>query len=260
MSNSPRSLIVTVYGLYARAAGGTLPVSGLVRLLASLDVDEQAVRAAVSRLKRRGMLEPAKVDGQAGYALTVGGRALLSDGDARIFHPPQAELSQGWVLCVFSIPEAERAKRHVLRGKLTWLGFGQAAAGVWIAPAHAMAAVKSAVDDHGLSRYVSLFHSQYFGDVAVADAVRDWWDLPRLARMYQDFLDQHGEPAGLAAALPAWVRAVTAWRRLPFLDPGLPGELLPADWPGHRAVALFHRLEAELAEPAAARARELLAG
>jgi phenylacetic acid degradation operon negative regulatory protein len=32
---------------------------------------------------------------------------------------------------------------------------------------------------------------------------------------------------------------VHAWRRFPFLDPDLPAELLPADWPRPRAHDLF---------------------
>ena len=40
-------------------------------------------------------------------------------------------------------------------------------------------------------------------------------------------------------AFADYVRVLTAWRRLPFLDPGLPPELLPADWHGTRAAELF---------------------
>lgn len=260
MTSSPRSLIVTVFGLYAREAGGTLPVSGLVRVLATMSVDTQAVRAAVSRLKRRGMLEPSKVAGSAGYALTESGRRLLAEGDARIFHPPRARLSDGWVLCVFSIPETLRAKRHVLRGKLAWLGFGQAAPGVWIAPAHTVDAARAMLAATELSGYVNLFRSDYCGDIPVAEAVRDWWDLPRLEAMYREFLDAHRADPGRDQALPAWVRAVTDWRKLPFLDPGLPEELLPAGWPGHDAVRLFGELERRLADSAALHARRLLDG
>ncbi|MBO0776074.1 MAG: hypothetical protein J2P34_07145, partial [Actinobacteria bacterium] len=45
----PRQLIVTVYGLYARAEGGWLSVASLIRLLADLGVDEPAVRSSISR-------------------------------------------------------------------------------------------------------------------------------------------------------------------------------------------------------------------
>jgi len=257
MSASPRSLIVTAYGLYARAVGGALPVSGLVRLLATLDIEEQAVRAAVSRLKRRGMLNSTRVDGAAGYALTEVGARLLAEGDDRIFGHQPADVADGWVLCVFSIPESQRAKRHLLRGKLTWLGFGQAAPGVWIAPAATMSAAAAVLHRHDLHQYASLFRADYWGDRPLAESVTLWWDLPKLATMYRQFLRDH-ESDDDVNPLPAWMRAVNDWRRLPFLDPGLPVGLLPADWPGIRAAQLFHDLERRLAGPAAEQARRLL--
>jgi len=47
------------------------------------------------------------------------------------------------------------------------------------------------------------------------------------------------------------VRVLTDWRRLPYLDPGLPAELLPPGWAGARAAGLFFTLQSRLA-PAAA--------
>jgi phenylacetic acid degradation operon negative regulatory protein len=49
------------------------------------------------------------------------------------------------------------------------------------------------------------------------------------------------------------VRLVDAWRRFPFLDPGLPDDLLPDAWVGHRAAEVFHGRHAEWA-PGAMRA------
>ena len=43
-----------------------------------------------------------------------------------------------------------------------------------------------------------------------------------------------------------YVRVLTSWRRLPYLDPGLPVELLPADWVGTRAADLFFALRERL--------------
>jgi phenylacetic acid degradation operon negative regulatory protein len=41
---------------------------------------------------------------------------------------------------------------------------------------------------------------------------------------------------------------LTDWRRLPYLDPGLPAELLPDGWVGTRAADLFFALRALLEE------------
>lgn len=39
---------------------------------------------------------------------------------------------------------------------------------------------------------------------------------------------------------------LTDWRQLPYLDPGLPAELLPDDWVGIRAAELFFTLQSRL--------------
>jgi phenylacetic acid degradation operon negative regulatory protein len=51
---------------------------------------------------------------------------------------------------------------------------------------------------------------------------------------------------------------LTAWRRLPYLDPGIPLELLPAGWPGVRAGDLFGELDGRLREPAAKHAQAVI--
>lgn len=116
---------------------------------------------------------------------------------------------------------------------------------------------------------MNLFRADYlaFGDLR--EQVGRWWDLDRLERLYQEFLDLSGPvrerwrgrrpgPGGRAgrahgeAEFADYVLALTAWRRLPYLDPGLPAELLPADWHGARAATEFAALRARLAGPARA--------
>lgn len=257
----PRALIVTVYGLYAREVGGWLSVSVLIRLMAELGIEEPAVRSAISRLKRRGLLEPERRDGLAGYALSAAGRDVLDEGDERIFHPHGAALSDGWLLAVFSVPESERQRRHTLRSRLTWLGFGTAAPGVWIAPAHLYDATRTTLQRHGLERYVNLFRADYLAFGSVADSVGTWWDLSGLQQLYGEFSTTYRpvlakwkrrrSAAGREPeAFADWVRALTAWRRLPYLDPGLPADVLPPDWNGTAAADLFHDLQSRLATPA----------
>jgi phenylacetic acid degradation operon negative regulatory protein len=255
----PRHLIVTVYGLYARSGEGEgegwLSVAALIRLLADLDVDEPAVRSAISRLKRRGILQARKHQGAAGYELSAPALAILREGDARIFRRERATLADGWLLAVFSVPESERHRRHVLRTELTRLGFGMVAPGIWIVPAYPDDATAEMLRRLGLDGYADLFHASHvaFGDPR--EKVRQWWDLDQLADLYRDFIEAHtplldrGQGSG-SEAFASYVRALTAWRRLPYLDPGLPAELLPPDWIGTRAAGLFFTLRDLLAGPA----------
>jgi phenylacetic acid degradation operon negative regulatory protein len=264
----PRQLIVTVYGLYSRAEGGWMSVAALISLLTDLGVDEPAVRSSISRLKRRGILHASRRDGAAGYALSDEALAILREGDRRIFRRERATLGDGWLLAVFSVPEAERHKRHVLRSQLARLGFGTAAPGVWIAPAHLHDATLGALRRLGLDSYADLFRADHiaFGDLTAK--VRQWWDLDQLERLYGQFLDANGpllgrwrsDPAGEREAFADYVRVLTDWRRLPYLDPGLPAELLPGNWIGARAAELFFTLQARLEEAARAHVARVISG
>jgi phenylacetic acid degradation operon negative regulatory protein len=278
-----RHLIVTIYGLYARSDGGWLSIAVLIRLLADLGVDEPAVRSAISRLKRRGILLARRQDGSAGYQLSAEALAILREGDARIFRTHRATLADGWLLAVFSVPEAERHRRHVLRSELAGLGFGMVAPGVWILPAHPQDATAETLSRLGLDGYADLFHADHlaFGDPSAK--IRQWWDLDELESRYQAFLLTYepalrrwessgsawgpvGSVGGLVSsdegreAFADYVRALTDWRRLPYSDPGLPAELLPPGWIGLRAAEAFFTLRSLLEEPARAYVRQVISG
>ncbi len=259
--HAPRSLIVTFYGAYGRSVSGPVPVSELIRLLAAVGVDAPSVRSSVSRLKRRGLLVPARTaTGAAGYGLSPEARQLLEDGDRRVYATTPPGQDDGWVLAVFSVPESERQKRHVLRSRLAALGFGTAAPGVWIAPARLYEETRRSLRRLALDPYVDLFRGEHLGFAATAEAVARWWDLAAIAKEHEAFLDRH------ARVLHAWearedtppdeaygdyLRALDSWRHLPYADPGLPAALLPADWPGTRSAAVFRALHERLRDAGA---------
>ncbi len=237
-----------------------MPVAELIRLLAAVGVDAPSVRSSVSRLKRRGLLLPARTaEGAAGYGLSDEARQLLEDGDRRVYATAPHE-DEGWVLAVFSVPESERQKRHVLRSRLAGLGFGTAAPGVWIAPARLYEETRHALGRLDLDSYVDFFRGEHLGFTPTAEAVARWWDLAAIAKEHEAFLDRH------ARVLHAWERrtdtppeeayrdyllALDSWRHLPYTDPGLPAGLLPGDWPGTRSAAVFRALHERLRDAGA---------
>ena len=246
---------MTFFGVFLRRLGGWIAVADLVALMGDLDLDEQAVRSAVSRLKRRGVIAPERRAGAAGYRLTARGTAILESGDARIYGRDGAG-ARDWLLVVFSIPESRPALRHNLRTRLEWGGLGTVANGVWIAPAPVEPAVRRGVAELALGDHVELFRAAHLGD---AGAVAGWWDLDALAAEYRAYVSAwepalDGSPDGRALApaeaFAAQVRHIDAWRRIPFHDPGLPAPALPADWPGAHAWEVFHALDRRLSRPA----------
>ncbi|QII00284.1 PaaX family transcriptional regulator [Rhodococcoides fascians A21d2] len=255
----PRSLIVTVVGLYVREFGGWVSVSSLIRLMEPVGVDAPAVRSAVSRLKRRGILVAEKRGTTAGYALSAVARDILAIGDRRIFGRPAA-VDEDWTMVVFSVPESERRNRHALRTRLAGLGFGNVTSGVWIAPTHLAADCATALAADGLGAYADIFAGARLESADLAVRVSQWWDLDALGAGYAQFFTQfevlretwnEASPAkDPGEAFADYIRVLTAWRRLPYRDPGLPAHLLPRSWPGERAATLFADLRALLEKPA----------
>ena len=261
----PRQLITTLYGLYARDEHNWLSVAALVRLMAELDVDAAAVRSSVSRLKKRDILRSLKHNGGVGYALSPQSVELLREGDVRIFERPRATTDDGWLVVVFSVPESQRAKRHALRTQLGRLGFGSAAPGVWVAPGPLYDETLQTLERAGLSTYTEFFRGEYLGVGATSERVRTWWDLGVVDELYREFIDLYAPVRDDAVEEPAeafrtYVPLLTRWRRLPYLDPGLPLAYLPDDWSGIAAGELFSELNDRLRPAADKHAQALLHG
>ena len=262
----PRQLIITLYGLYARDEPNWLSIASLVRLMADLGVEGQAVRSSVARLKRRGLLISMPRSGTAGYALSPTSLEVLREGDVRIFSRHRAEIGDGWVLVVFSVPESERDRRHKLRSWLSRLGFGTVAPGVWVAPGHLAGEVTEVLTRRNLSGYVDIFRADHLGGPDLAVKVGQWWDLGRLSSEYEQFIRVYRPLAQRAgrqaltgqAAFQEYVSMLVAWQRLPYLDPGLPLGLLPERWNGITAGHVFAEINDHLRRAARRHAESVI--
>lgn len=255
---APRRLILSIYGLYAREENNWLSVGSLVELMGHLGVDSAGTRSSISRLKRRGVLESVKFNGSAGYTLSDDALEVLRAGDLRIFGQRRASIDDGFVIIVFSVPESQRAKRHQLRSALGAMGFGTVSPGVWIAPAPLREEVAHTLARRGLSDYVHMFQARHDGFAKLSDLAGQWWELQSIDAEYRAFNETYeGTERRLGdaenkpqTAFETYIPMLTQWRRLPYRDPGLPAELLPATWHGYRAHTLFAELDALMRTPA----------
>jgi phenylacetic acid degradation operon negative regulatory protein len=259
-------LIVSIFGLYARAEGNWLSVASVVALMADLGAPDQAVRSSISRLKRRDVLRSERIHGAAGYALTDSTVDVLAEGDVRIFERVRATEDDGWLMVVFSVPESQRDKRHALRSSLSRLGFGTVAPGVWVAPGNLGGETRHTLERRELSAYVDIFTGRHFAFDDLRSKIPKWWDLDELTELYRDFLRRYSPlldriSAGGTTPLEAfqmYLPMLTEWRRLPYRDPGLPLSLLPPGWEGETAGALFQDLNKALNGPAREHARAVI--
>jgi phenylacetic acid degradation operon negative regulatory protein len=250
-------LIVTVYGLYARNHDGTFAVAELIELLGDLGVESAGVRSSVSRLKKRGVLGSLRRGRSAAYKLSPELEDIFTAGDERIFAPRRALESDGWLLASFSVPETQRHLRHKLRTILTRIGCGQVSPGLWIAPGNLADEVEQQVRRADLMNYVDLFRATPLTMGQIHEKVGQWWNLPLLESLYADFIERYDpvlqswlqrqrdgseSPDMLKQAFADYVPMITQWRRLPYMDPGLPEEYLPNNWHGIAAHKLFIEL------------------
>ncbi len=260
-----RSALFDLYGDHLRARGARAPVAALVSLLAPLGVHPPAVRTAVSRMVRQGWLEPVRIEGQPGYALTSRARRRLDDAAARIYRTTPEGNGSGaggngsggwdrhWHLGILrEVPNARR--REQLASQLAFLGWAPLSDGAWVGLRND-AEVDQILGMEGIA--ADRFRAPV--DDGAVEFARRVWKLDELGASYDAWLieakalvETAGSDTSDEQAFAVRSELVHEWRKFLFLDPGLPAELLPDDWAGTRAAAFFD-FHAERLSPAAGR-------
>jgi phenylacetic acid degradation operon negative regulatory protein len=248
-----RSALFDVYGDHLRGRGSQALVAGLVRLLDPVGIQAPAVRTAISRMVAEGWLEPVQLPGGRGYRATDRTIRWLDDVAARVYRAADDPWDGHWHLVLVDAP-GERPDRQRLRADLEFVGYAELTPHTWVSP-YARAELDEVLSRAGAT-------ARRVRADRVEPSPIGAWDLPGLAAAYDAFVAEadallggvDDAPAERAdeAAFAARFRLVHEWRKFLFTDPGLPGELLPADWPGRAAAALFTR-EAGRLKPAAVR-------
>jgi phenylacetic acid degradation operon negative regulatory protein len=242
-----RSALFDLYGDHLRSRSGSAPVAALVRMLAPLGIASPAVRTAVSRMVRQHWLEPVRLAQGPGYRLTARAERRLSDAAARIYRSGIAPWDGRWHVVVLD-PISSRGTRERVRTGLTYLGYAVLRDSTWLSPRPSPELDGLLVAEEVRAQR---FVARYDGETALLTAAA--WDLSGLGRSYDRWLEDAkvlvGETGGEFSDQAAFVtrsRLVHEWRKFLFRDPGLPGELLPPQWPGHRAAEFFDAEAARL--------------
>ena len=262
-AKSARSLLLTVLGEFVLPRPEPVWTQTLIDVLAELGVEQKSARQALARTAAEGLLESDRSGRRVRWSLSASGRRLLTEGAARIygFGTRTVAWDGRWLVLLVSVPESRRQLRHRLRTRLAWAGLGSPTPGVWVTPHPGKQdEVARVIADLELTEVTSSFVGPFGAIGAERDVVAQAWDLAGIEAAYEDFLDTFGSaaPGTPAEVMTAQIHLVHAWRRFPFLDPALPGELLPAEWAGARAAALFGTLHRRWDNPAGRRWRALL--
>lgn len=261
----PQSLLFTLFGDYIYARGERITIRTLIKLLALFGVSEQAVRTTVSRMTQRGWLAAERSGNTSHYIFTDKAQRLIQEGRERIFEAPRAaeEWNQHWHLVTYFIPEEHRRARDQFRRELSWLGYGMLTNTVWVSPRDRQPEIESIAARLDIQNFVQTFSAQAEGFMSSEEFVARCWNLSALNHDYCDFIARHAPAANFYRAQFAKNEAVDEsecfarrvllihqYRKFPYRDPYLPLELLPREWRGWEANALFREYHALLAASA----------
>jgi phenylacetic acid degradation operon negative regulatory protein len=261
-------LLVTLLGEYWAERRDSIPSATLVHVLEEFAIEPANARAALSRLSRRDLLERSKAGRRTYYRLTERAVRLLERGKVRIFSLGDPIAWDGsWTVVLFSVADAQRDLRHLMRSRLRWLTFSPLYDAVWVTPHDRAEQAEELLGDLGLDDAVVLRTPRLSLREDSQRRLDNAWDLTALAERYQGYVDTYHQlvrPAGQgrvepAQALVARTTLIDDWRAFARDDPDLPEAFLPTGFPRDQAREVFLTLYDGLAEPAQRRFEQLLA-
>jgi phenylacetic acid degradation operon negative regulatory protein len=237
-----RSLLLTILGEYLLPRDDAVWQETLVTALCTVGYTHHAARQALARSSRDGWLTVTRHGRRTRMALSAEAAGLLRSGAERIYGFGDPWKWDGrWLVLVLRVPEQRREVRHQLRTRLAWAGLGSLGSGVWLTPhVEREAELAAAIRDEPAAE-ATWFVAELGGLGSPASVAASAWDLACVREHYDAFVADFSRvrPANPAACFRTQALLVHAWRKFPFLDPDLPGGLLPARWPRKRAHELF---------------------
>ena len=248
MTVHPQSLFFALAGLHMLDEPRPLSGASIVFVMGRLGVGESASRSVLQRMTAKKFIERHKEGRKTFYILSDRGRAILREGQEKMFAGWQPQDWDGqWTFVRIQVPESKRTLRHQMASRLSWAGFAQVDGGPWVAPGQ-----------HDVIAILGPEHSEISPIVVYGmpqpptseQALVGSFDMGALAAGYEAFGEKWQavvpESQSPVEALVRRVELHFDWLTLTRSDPQLPGALLPEVWPGTVQSAFFRVLDSEL--------------
>jgi phenylacetic acid degradation operon negative regulatory protein len=251
------------FGMLGRDRGD-LPAWAIVRVLRDLGMSETAARGALTRLRQAGRIEARRSGRTVYYHLTDASIQVIDELTRRLTGDvPDWDGTFHGVL--YSIPERHRAYRDSLRRFATLAGFGLLRPGLLVSPWIGRFPLDKLIDRAPAGSNILRLELQVPRDRA-REVAGEAWELPKLASLYRRkiaMLDRttdrlQARPPGGRQALRTFASTMDSVFETIVIDPGLPTELLPEDWPKARLNVAMDRFYPAVGGLAFERLHELL--
>lgn len=236
------SLVITIFGDAVVPRGGRVPLTVLQDIMARLRIEPGALRTALSRLAGDQWVTRERRGRNSFFSLDEHGRHAFDLATRRIYAAGPPAWSGKWTVAV-APPGA-----NTQGGELAALGFVRINGGVHMRPE-----TEDAPDAADALAGMLVIHGE---SAEHPETFRTLWPSQETADAYRAFIAAfrplHGALASGGVLLPpdaiaARTLLIHDWRRIVLRDPGLPGALLPRDWPGEDARTMARDIHEALA-------------
>jgi phenylacetic acid degradation operon negative regulatory protein len=214
-----RSVVLSVL-LGAHPAWAT--AGELLGLTADFGIKETTLRVALTRMVSAGDL----VRSEDGYRLSARLLARQRRQDAALA-PVTRDWDGTWLTVVVTAVGVDARDRAALRTAMQDSRFGELREGVWLRPDNLADGVPAQAGGR-----VRVLRSR---DDHPGELATQLWDLPGWAGTAGRLLDEMDS----AADIPGRFAVAAGMVRHLLVDPVLPAELLPGDWPADRLRAAY---------------------
>jgi len=194
----------------------------------------------VSKMLTTGEIKRVEVKGKSYLELTSDGKREFK----RYF--PLLTKTKKWdgrfMIVIYDIPEKQKIRREILRGKLQELGFGMLQESVWISPHHFEEDMREFLVNNNLGKYAYVLTARklLLGDTK--KLVSKVWDLEKLNNSYKKIYQKLMKYQKRKVANKVLGGIIHSYLSIIKEDPMLPNELLPNDWQREKIVKVLRSM------------------
>ncbi len=256
------SLILTIFGDYICAHGGTIWLGSLIKLVAPLGINQRLVRTSVFRLTEKGILQSQQIGRRSFYFLTEKGFRQFSIAAERIYRYHEPIWDGEWRLVLTTLKSMDKDAKERFNKELTWFGFNRLSMGVFAHPTASLDLVQKVITEMQLEDSVVTMQAKSMGVNPLkssTDLIKYCFNTDAMKQEYSEFIEL------FKAIIPAAGRAkkkdeelcfllrtllIHKYRRILLRESELPHELIPEDCLSRQARDITEQLYKTICAPA----------
>ncbi len=258
------SLILTIFGDFVSAHGGTIWLGSLIKLVEPLGINQRLVRTSVFRLTEKGILQSRQVGRRSFYSLTDKGFRQYSSAAERIYRYHESQWNGEWCLVFTILQKLDKKDRERFQNELVWLGFNRLSNGVYAHPLITLEEVNKVVREMQLEDSVVVMQARSGGDdplTVSGNMIKYYFNIFEMKQEYQEYIDffkgilksaEVTQEKSEEACFLIRLLLIHKFRRILMREPEIPHELMPAECLSHEARDITERLYKLICNPAEA--------